>query len=388
MTQMKLLNRLKKGFSSEAKYILLFFIFTRLVLTLVGVSSRTLLYPIYGWWRDQWNYNEDPMLNLWGIWDSGWYLDIARNGFSQTLESDLPKRTCCGQSNLGFFPLYPLLMKWVGVLIGSNYVAGVLISNLSLIGSAFILYKLVEKESGVDAGKRAVKYLFLFPTGFILSGVFSESLFLFFLLLTFYFAHKKNWFLSGVAGYFLALTKLAGALAFIPLIFEYLRQKKFDFKKIKPNILYLSLIPLGTLSFFTYTFLAFGNFFAYLEANSHWGETLANPLSVLVTFLISGNSSLIIIALFIIVEFVVLLYFRKKISSAFFLLAILLLLFSSMAGVQRIVSLPRHSTFLFPLFIILAKLSQEKKIDVSVTYFLIFIQFLFMIYWSNGVLII
>src|ERR1700675_5067323 len=42
-------------------------------------------------------------------WDSGWFFGIARNGY-QYVEG--------GRNNLAYFPVYPLLMRYVGRLFG------------------------------------------------------------------------------------------------------------------------------------------------------------------------------------------------------------------------------------------------------------------------------
>ena len=49
-------------------------------------------------------------------WDSVWYLAIAHGGYDHE-----PARTA-------FFPLYPLVIRGLGFVIGSDLVAGVLIS--------------------------------------------------------------------------------------------------------------------------------------------------------------------------------------------------------------------------------------------------------------------
>src|SRR3954452_875087 len=42
-------------------------------------------------------------------WDSGWYFKIAHDGYHYTPE---------GRDSIGFFPVYPLLMRYVGRLFG------------------------------------------------------------------------------------------------------------------------------------------------------------------------------------------------------------------------------------------------------------------------------
>ncbi len=61
-------------------------------------------------------------LDVWGAWDTGWYLDISLNGYS-TIQNQIH------QTNIAFFPLYPTLMRIIGSITGNHYIAGLIISN-------------------------------------------------------------------------------------------------------------------------------------------------------------------------------------------------------------------------------------------------------------------
>jgi len=49
--------------------------------------------------------------------------------------------------------------------------------------------------------------------------------------MSFYFARTQKWWLAGIFGFFASLTRLVGIILFPVLVFEYLIQQKFDFKK-------------------------------------------------------------------------------------------------------------------------------------------------------------
>jgi Gpi18-like mannosyltransferase len=57
-------------------------------------------------------------------------------------------------------------------------------------------------------------FLLIFPTAFFLNAVYTESLFLFLSLATFYYALKKNFFSAGIFGFFASLTRLASFASF------------------------------------------------------------------------------------------------------------------------------------------------------------------------------
>ena len=156
--------------SSGLTQIILLFLVSRGVLTIVGVLSTTLLRRITGG-RLEWDHPSYSWLDIWGQWDTGWYLDISNNWYS----AEAHFQHFC---NYAFFPLYPTLIKLLGAVIGNHYYAGLIISNVALLGAAILLYKLVELDHDQEVALRSVKYMFIWPTSFLLSGVLSEALFL------------------------------------------------------------------------------------------------------------------------------------------------------------------------------------------------------------------
>ena len=382
-----ILNYLKRLITPEIKYILIIFLITRIVLTITGVTTRAAFKNTNNGWSE-WNYSKSPILTIWGVWDSGWYLDIAENGYSTKLMSDLPKKVCCGQANIGFFPLYPILIHFVGKVFGDYALAGIIISNIALILAAVFLVKLLEIDHKNDEVKRIIKYLFLFPTSFILSAIFSESLFLLLAILCFYFAKKKKWLWVGISGLFLSLNRPTGVLVAIPLFSIYLKGKGFLMKKIKLDLFYFLLFPLGLLLFMFYTYKLTGDFFAYFHMKQlNWNAVYTNPMSVLIS-LFQTNSVTRMIAVFTAIEIALLIIFLKKINFPYFIYSLIIILMPLVNGLEIAIGIPRMSVVAFPLFIILAKIAKKPVVDYLLTISLISLQIFFMLNWTNGYLII
>ncbi|CAN5732329.1 hypothetical protein BH23CYA1_BH23CYA1_16680 [soil metagenome] len=157
------------------------------------MTSRRVLETGYG---KQFSWSKYSWLDIWGVWDSYWYLDIAQNDYSTV--SSIPGNP--GQTNFPFFPLYPLLMKLLSQLTGGEYFfAGIFISNVCLLVSGHLLYQLIEPDTDCKTARLSVKYLLLYPVSFILSGVFTESLYLCLLLLCFYLAQRRRRMLAAPA---------------------------------------------------------------------------------------------------------------------------------------------------------------------------------------------
>ena len=99
-------------------------------------------------------------------WDSVWYLAIAGGGYAHQ-----PARTA-------FFPLYPVVLHGLGVVVGSDLIAGVIISLAAFAVALLLLHRLVTFELDDRVAATTVVLLAFWPMSFFFSAVYSESLFL------------------------------------------------------------------------------------------------------------------------------------------------------------------------------------------------------------------
>lgn len=380
---MELMDYIKR-IPSEIKYILSLFLVTRIVLTAVGVLSRILLEPL-GRKGFTGVYSEHIWLDVWGQFDTGWYLDIASNGYSPVISQEA---FTLNQANYAFFPLYPLLMRFLGLVVGDYYVAGLIISNVCLITACILLYKLVSSESDKNTALGSLKYLFLSPAAFVFSGVFSESLFLALFIACFYYARKGNWFVVGVSGFLLSLTRSLGVVILLPLLYEYFKGD-FRLNKIKPNILPLLLMPLGLCVFMGYNYYLTGDFLAFVHIQDAWSHTLSNPFMVLLNSLLTHTLAprdMITFFNGVLAVTVVLLFllFRRRISFSCWLAGMLLIFIPLTSGAPAVGSILRFILPVFPLYILLARLTQDSWLDKAAPAFLALIQVFLMFFWSSG----
>lgn len=358
----------------EVKYILFLFLGTRIVLTAATAWSRLffLTKPL--------TYSKYLWLDIWGNWDSFWYLDIAEHGYSAALNS-------FGQANYAFFPLYPLLMKFAGFFAGGNhYFAGLLVSNLALVAGASYLYKLTRLECADDrTALDSVKFLFLFPSAFILSGVFSESLFLALSIASFYYAKKNSWRAASVAGALAALTRSVGVFMIIPLAWLYLKNKNFQLKEMKKDVLCLLLPPAAFFSFFFYLYRLTNDFFAYLKIQqSGFFHAFANPLKILYENFLSGNFVLVFNTAVTALIVLLFLFYRKKIDFSFWLLSLIYLAFPVLNGREFAFGAWRYILVIFPLYLLLANLIKNRLANLMISAGFFLFQLLLMIIWSNN----
>lgn len=377
-------SAIAKKIPREFWFVVCLFLITRFALTFSGILSRHIFSDVYNSWYE-WRYDDRQWLDIWSVWDSGWYLDIAENGYSSVLNSNLPKKTVSGQSNIGFFPFYPILIKLASYLTGDLHTSGIIISNISLLLSGYFLYRLVSLDLKKGLAKRSVIFLYLFPTSFILSGVFSESVFLLLSILVFYSAKKNMWLRSGILGLLLTITRPTGVLILIPIVYLYFVQNKY---KIKKSILYFLFYPLGLMLFSVYLYLIVGDFFAYFHSKTnYWGVAVSNPFSVIINFLTySFNTAIISVYIVLTLILIVFLFRKRYFSYALFSLSIILI--ALLNGPESALAIPRMSCAVFPFYISLAMVSDNRVMNNIIPIISIVMQFIFMMLWSVGVLII
>jgi hypothetical protein len=188
------------------------------------------------------------LLGVWQRFDTLWYLRIAQMGYSSNDGSTV------------YFPLYPLLTRFLGkILLGNYLVAALVISNVACIAVLFLLYKITEAQFGRSNARRAVTYLAVFPTSFFLFAAYTESLFLALTLAAFLCALEKNWWLAGLLGFLASLTRLQGVVFVVPLLYMYFRDKGFRLDRVRPDLLGVLIVPLGALLFLAYQRVGLGS---------------------------------------------------------------------------------------------------------------------------------
>lgn len=307
--------------------------------------------------------------------DSAWYIDIALEGYSFSQDR---------QSNVNFFPLYPLCMRSLSKIIRpftfylpkfeQYIIAGVIISGTSLLLGLMILYRLFQLDVDHKTALVATLFLLSFPTSFFFTAVYTESLFLILSALMFYLARKGKFILSGVTGFFAALTRPVGFLLFLPLAIEL--YSHFKKQKKSPSVLsfFPPLLPiLGLLTFMIFLYIKFKNPLLFLEAAKYWGRgfgsvrfplimltSLINNLNYELNFTPASLMNIILEIGFLIFGVVTSFFAFKKERLSYAIWSLLSVLFPLTSG--ALVSQGRYTLVLFPLFLTLARLAREKII--------------------------
>jgi hypothetical protein len=154
----------------------------------------------------------DEAATLLHRWDTGWYLHIVTNGYR-------PSGELLAQQNIAFFPLYPLLTRAVGEVVGERWLlAGFLVSMAAFTGALLYLFRLGRLVCRTPDGPRiAVALLAAYPFAVFFGAVYTESLFLLCACGAFYHAIRRQ--PLAAAGWAMAagLTRPNGVLLAAPL---------------------------------------------------------------------------------------------------------------------------------------------------------------------------
>ena len=124
-------------------------------------------------------------------------------------------------------------------------------------------------------------YVLLFPMSFFLISAYTESLFLLLVTAAMYYARKGKWFTGSIYGLFSAFTRLVGSLLSVVFFVEYLEQKRWRLRDIRPEIGFAAFIPLGLAGFMFMLKNQLGSSLLFFRAQEAWGRESAWPTTML-----------------------------------------------------------------------------------------------------------
>src|SRR4051812_45502968 len=330
----------------------------------------------------------DVLLAPLGRWDAVWYLEIANSGYGSE------------RHRAAFFPLYPLLVAAAGEAGGGSpaalLVASYLVALAAFLAALVLLYRLVVLELGRPLAMPTLLLLAFFPASLYFGAPYSESVFLLASVGAFYAARTGNWAWAGVAAAAAAATRSAGVLLVLALAVLYLWGPRADRPgpgrhRLRPDAAWLLLAPLGLAAYALYLHLATGDGLAFLDVQDAWYRHFAGPLGgiwdgVVAAWegarqLLSGSrehvyfheaggdpyrvaSMNLMLFGFLILALAACVGTVRRLPRAYgvYVASALVLPLSFPVGPQPLMSLPRFLAVLFPVFMWLALVCEERRI--------------------------
>jgi hypothetical protein len=329
--------------AADSETTILVLVLKGLVLLLAALSIQTLF--------DQ----KESWQTLWTRWDASHYLSLAKNGYVGTGD---------GRFSIVFYPLYPWLMRAVAFVTRNYFVAALVVSGAASIFVGLLLRRLAELDHPANVAKQAVWFLFIFPTAYFLHIGYSESLFLALVLGCVLAARKQYWALAGVLGALASLTRVNGLLLVPTLMVEAWLQYRVT-RRINWRWLWIAATGLGFATYLLINYRVTGDPFAFSPImKEHWYKSLTPPWVGIDDLwhkiprfnLTEGFHEFA----FMIISLVctVWCWFKLRPSYAVWMTLNWLLVTST----TFVVSVPRYCLTLFPLFILLARLSVSRPL--------------------------
>ena len=254
---------------------------TRLPVLLLGAIAVTLVSTIPAPTAEAlWRVSPNELVNLQARWDTDFYHQIATTGYRWDPSLFL-------HQNVVFFPLYPLLMRWGGALLGGHPLLAGTIISLAAFGAAIaLLYRLAALELGEEKAWPVVLLVSTYPYAVFYSAVYTESLFLLLTVGAFYAMRRGNLVAAALAGAAAGLTRPNGFWLALPLLWMAMNAPagdSLDVADVRPwwrqrrRVLAVlaALAPLAGVAIFSgYLFLRFGDALAWMHGQAAWGMPL------------------------------------------------------------------------------------------------------------------
>jgi hypothetical protein len=215
-------------------------------------------------------------------WDSVWYLAIAQGGYDHEA------------TRTAFFPLYPLVLRGPGLVLGSDLVAGVLVSVVAFAIGLRLLYRLASIELDSELARVTVMLVAFCPMAYFFSAVYSESLFLALSVGCVLQARRGRWASAGVLGALGAISRNSGITLVVPIVLLFLYGPRADIPErtarvrsglaralprypITPALAWAGLVPLGLGAYIAWLALRTGDGLAPFHVQQVWFRHFAGP---------------------------------------------------------------------------------------------------------------
>lgn len=329
-----------------------------------------------------------PLLFPWANFDGVHYLDIAGNGY---------------KDNGRFFPILPLLIRGIATFFGTGaafgavqFFSGLFLTNISFFLAIIFLYKLLRLDFSKEVSFWTIIFLIAFPTSFFFGAIYSESVFLLLLVLSFYNARKQHFFLASLMALLLSITRPIGLLIIPALLYELYLQKKSIKNYLLPITCYLLLIPTGLIFYSLYSYFKWHDplFFLHAQAMLQNGRTVTGfifPLQTVWRYIkilmtVSRRQfewyiALLELGSFLFAGCLLLASWFKKIRPSYLIFSILAFLVPVVSGTFS--GLPRYVLVLFPIFIALAQI-KNKWLKIGYIALGLILQFVLLLFFSRG----
>ncbi|MFE0088313.1 mannosyltransferase family protein [Streptomyces sp. NPDC058991] len=213
---------------------------------------------------------KDALHRLNGRWDSVWYVRVAEHGYGYDVT--LPDGSV--HSDLAFFPLLPALERAVSeVLPVGAATAGLVIGWIAAFAAAWGVYAVGAQVAGQRAGVLLAVLWGVYPTAFVQSMAYTETLFTALAAWSLYAVLTDRWITAGTLCALAGLTRpsaaaLVAAIGVTGLVRLFRRDLTWR------TVVGVVVAPLGWLGYVVFVAVRQGSPTAYFDVQAAWGNNI------------------------------------------------------------------------------------------------------------------
>ena len=151
------------------------------------------------------------LVSPWTFFDGRWYLKVSGSGYEDFTSV--------------FYPLYPNLLKLAGANPVNRAVFGIALSTVCFAIALPLLFRLVESSHGTRSARLTCAITAFMPFSAVWGAVYTESLALLLLVLTWTFVRQERWVHAALPALLVGLTRNVGFVLAGAMFVEFLQQR-------------------------------------------------------------------------------------------------------------------------------------------------------------------
>jgi hypothetical protein len=336
------------------------------IILVVALKALLLVFGVVGYtlMTNQWVGSPYGWLEKWNHFDGPHYLDIARDGYVTTDLHSKDQRLW-----IVFFPLYPWAVRLCSVVLRDHLLSAHVVTLLGAVAAGLALLRLASLDLGERLARAAVFLMFIFPTAYFFHTVYTESVFMALALGCFLAARGGHWRWAVLLAALACMTRVTGLMLVPAMAAEAFTQYREGGRRFNREWLLIPLAGAGFLVYLLINYSVWGDPFYFQKVlRQYWFKSLTWPWSGVANTLAGmpghepfnrmtvGYSELFFVALGLL--FTVWSWLRLRPSYSVWMTANWLLFTST----SFIMSTPRYTLTLFPIYILLARWCDERPL--------------------------
>lgn len=287
-------------------------------------------------------------------WDANIYLYLSEYGYQ------------VGHVANAMYPLWPFVIRVGTFITGDSLVSALLLSNILSLAGLYLLHRLIFEQFGNSIANSSLLLMLAFPGAFYFNLAYSESLFLFLCVLSFFYIYRQRFLAAALVGFLIPLVKALGLIIIIPLalaLYEAHKAKRIPLH----STLFLALPILGYACYFLIMYISIGDALAgfnaqtnFIAKSSLWKLfDIPQFLKLIFTFEIDHTPFTSIFDRLWFIFMAIGLYLLYRINRIYFFFALPLALVPAIG--TSFMSYTRYAAVIFPVFMSYSYALQTQK---------------------------